>query len=88
MSSDAANGRGPADDVPPAADDVASGGGLWADDLPDAFGDAATMNWFSDEIENVSASDWDEDTAQIWGDEDGGSATVDGGDPGGLDFSL
>lgn len=38
-------------------------------DLADAVFDPAPANLFTDEIEHVVASDWDVDTALIWGDD-------------------
>jgi hypothetical protein len=83
MSSDDAVGRQdhlPLDDVPESADP-------WGDDLADPFADPASANLFSAEIENVNASDWDVDTASIWGDE-AGSADIDGGEALGLDLPF
>ena len=74
MSSDAGGG-GPAP------------GDFWSDEVADALGDAVSTNWFSAEIENVNASDWEADAAQIWDDADGDA--VGDADAGlGLDFSL
>ena len=83
MSGDAASG------LPPfgapfdggAEDDVLTGD-PWGADL-----DALSANWFSDEIENVSASDWDVDTDQIWGDDDTTDPADDAGGAG-IDFAL
>jgi hypothetical protein len=96
MSSDeAVNGPGPMwSDEPsaqPADPDEAFDGGGWDADLTDALfdptaGDPTVGNMFTAEIENVNASDWDVDTALIWGDE-GGDAIVDGGSAG-FDFPL
>ena len=100
MSSDeAANGQSPLpfDDSPeqpndlPADPDETFDDGGWDADLADALsdptaGDPTAANLFSAEIENVNASDWDVDTALIWGD-DGGDAVIDGGSIG-LDFPL
>ena len=61
------------------ADDAAFPADLWGDGFADAFSDAST-NWFSAEIENVSASDWDIDTAQIWDGDGGQDDVTDGGD--------
>ena len=87
MSDDDAAGRQdhlPLDDVPeqppmrrPTTDD-AFGADPWGDDSADPFADPASANLFSAEIENVNASDWDIDTASIWGDE-AGDADIDGG---------
>jgi hypothetical protein len=84
MSGDAASGLPPFG-APPDHEDPAEDvleGDPWGAD-PDAM----TANWFSDEIENVSASDWDVDAEQIWGDDDTGAAADDAGGAG-LDFSL
>ena len=85
MSGDAPSGLtpfgAPLDQGDGAADDVLEG------DPWDADADAMSANWFSDEIENVSASDWDVDAEQIWGDDDTG-ATADDAGGAGLDFSL
>jgi hypothetical protein len=90
MSSDAASGHVPVDDGPeqPAGAGQALDGDLWNDDeVADALGDAVSANWFSAEIENVNASDWEADAAQIWDGDDGDSAgDADAGL--GLDFSL
>ncbi len=69
------------------ADDAAFAADLWGDGFADAFSDAST-NWFSAEIENVSASDWDIDTAQIWDGDDGADDVTDGGDAVGGDFPM
>lgn len=69
------------------ADDAAFAADLWGDGFADAFSDAST-NWFSAEIENVSASDWDIDTAQIWDGDDGADDDTDGGDAVGGDFPM
>ena len=63
----------------------------WDADLTDVLsdptaGDPTAGTLFTAEIENVNASDWDVDTALIWGDE-GGDAIVDGGGTG-FDFPL
>jgi len=91
MSSDAGSGQGPVprDDVPEQPSGVAPtfDGDAWADEVADALGDAVSANWFSAEIENVIASDWEADAAQIWGENDGDAAgDADAGL--GLDFSL
>ena len=59
----------------------------WGDDIADPFADPASVNLFSAEIENVNASDWDVDTASIWGDE-AGNGDVDGGEALGLDLPF
>ena len=92
MSSDDAAGRQdhlPPDDVPePSADsDDAPGADAWNMDFSDPFADPATANLFSEEIENVNATDWDLDADSIWGD-DVGSDAVDNGGAAGLDFPL
>ena len=95
MSDDDAAGRQdhlPLDDVPEPADasadaDDAFGADPWGDDSADPFADPASANLFSAEIENVNASDWDIDTASIWGDE-AGDADIDGGDTLGLDLPF
>lgn len=70
-----------------AADDAAVAADLWGDGFADVFSDAST-SWFSAEIENVSASDWDIDSAQIWdGDADADDVT-DGGEAVGGDFPM
>ena len=91
MSSDATSGQVPLpfDDVPAPTDPSADAGTLdadpWGMDFTDAFADPAVTNFFSAEIENVNADDWDVDADSIWGD-DGGSA--DDGGIAGLDFPL
>jgi hypothetical protein len=89
MSSDATSGHGPApmDDVPDGGSAADAGSGdFWSDGVSDALGDAVATNWFSDEIENVNASDWEVDAAQIWDDDGDAAGDADGGL--GLDFSL
>lgn len=96
MSSDeAVNGPDPlSSDEPsaqPADPDESFDDGGWDADLADALsdptaGDPTVGNLFTAEIENVNASDWDVDTALIWGDE-GGDPIVDGGSAG-FDFPL
>lgn len=63
-------------------DDVVGGDGLWGLDAADPFADSA--DWFSAELENVSAADWDIDAEQLWGDESGSAAAADGE----IDFPL
>lgn len=41
--------------------------------------DISGANMFTEEIENINASDWDVDSDLLWGD-DGAEATVDIGD--------
>ncbi|MET0829972.1 MAG: hypothetical protein ABWY26_10655 [Microbacterium sp.] len=95
MSSDDAASRQdhlPLDDVPEqptdasADTDDAFGVDPWGDDYTDPFADPASTNLFSAEIENVNASDWDIDTARIWGEDGEQGAVEDGGI--GLDFPL
>jgi hypothetical protein len=77
----------PLDGEPQASSEATGGGadgGFWGGDVGDPFAD--TTDWFSAELENVSASDWDIDTAQLWGDSD--PARADEGGESGLDFSL
>jgi hypothetical protein len=40
----------------------------WAES-DDAFTDLSGMDMFTQEIENVDASDWDVDSESLWGDE-------------------
>lgn len=47
------------------------------DDAPDI--DISGANMFTEEIENVDASDWDVDSDLLWGN-DGAEATIDIGD--------
>ena len=93
MSSDAASGSVPFDGVPEQSADLPGGAGQafdgdpWDAEVADALGDAVSANWFSAEIENVNASDWEADAAQIWADDDGeGAGDADAGL--GMDFSL
>ncbi|HET6672749.1 MAG TPA: hypothetical protein VFG92_05175 [Agromyces sp.] len=77
-------------DQPVGADEMFDDDG-WDSTLADALsdptaGDPTAANLFSDEIENVNASDWEVDAALIWGD-DGGDTVIDGGSAG-LDFPL
>jgi len=72
------------------SDDAVSGGPAagdpWSDEAADAASDPASVNWFSDEIDSVNASDWEADAADIWGDD--GDAPGEA-EPGlGVDFSL
>jgi hypothetical protein len=90
MSSSEEHGRDdlPLDDEQQASLEATGGGadgGFWGGDAGNPFAD--TTDWFSAELENVSASDWDIDTAQLWGD---GSDPVRAEEDGesGLDFSL
>lgn len=90
MSSDATSGQDPLppDEVPEAGEPVGTpGADPWGLDFADAFADPAGANFFSAEIENVNATDWDVDADSIWGD-DGGSDAVDDGGIAGLDFPL
>ncbi|WP_157002779.1 hypothetical protein [Agromyces laixinhei] len=71
--------------------DGESGDSAWESDPADVFSDPTAVNLFTAEIEHVDASDWDVDTALIWGDEvddvvDSGGIGVDGSM--GLDFPL
>jgi hypothetical protein len=67
--------------------DAGSDARVWGIDPPDAYSDPTAANLFTAEIEHVDASDWDVDTALIWGDEiDDGGAGLDGSM--GLDFPL
>ena len=59
-----------------AADEWGADG--WRHDLAEPDADPSA-NLFADEIENVDASDWDVDTALIWGD---GGDSAGGGDLG------
>ena len=68
--------------------DDAFGADSWDDDLTDSYADPGSANLFSAEIENVNASDWDVDTALIWGADGGEAATDGGGDTLGLDLSF
>jgi len=54
--------------------------------LTDPATDPTGANLFSSEIENVNASDWDIDTALIWGDESDDAPAGDSGMD--LDFPL
>ena len=54
----------------------------WPTDPPaDHVFDESGVNLFTDELTNVDASEWDVDTAVLWGDEideaDPGAATID-----------
>jgi hypothetical protein len=53
--------------------------------VDDAFADTGDM--FSAELENVSASDWDIDTTELWGG-DGGYGGAEAGGESGFDFPL
>lgn len=53
-------------------------GELW-DEPDDAFADLSGMKMFTQEIENVEASDWDVDSDSLWG-EEGVSTVADVGD--------
>jgi hypothetical protein len=89
MVSDESEGQDhlPLDDVPEVPAD-AFGAGPWGDDLADPFADPSSPDFFSAEIENVNASDWDIDADLIWGD-DGGGAPIEDGDAGmGLDLPF
>ncbi len=90
MSSSEKHGRddAPLDDEQQASPEATGGGadgGFWGSDAGDPFAD--TTDWFSAELENVSASDWDIDTAQLWGDDIDPGRVEEGGESG-LDFSL
>ena len=89
MSRDEENGQSdlPLDDVSqpssapvPESDDGSDDG--WGHD----FADSDETDWFSAEIENVDASDWDLESHEIWGDDPAGS--VDEAGPEGLDIPL
>ena len=90
MSRDEENGQSdlPLDDVPPQpssapapeSDDGFDEG--WGHD----FADPDETDWFSAEIENVDASDWDLESTQIWGDDPSGS--IDDAGTEGLDIPL
>ena len=93
MSRDDASGwqdHLPLDDAPaqPADTDEVSGADPWGDDPGDPFADPGSANLFSAEIENVNASDWDIDTASIWGDEIGDTDIDGGGEALGLDLPF
>ena len=92
MSRDDASGwqdHPPLDDAPEQpADTHESDADPWADALGDPFADPATANLFSAEIENVNASDWDIDTASIWGDEAGDTDIEGDGEALGLDLPF
>lgn len=60
--------------------DLGAGAGV-----EDPFAD--TADWFSAELENVSASDWDIDTTELWGG-DGGYEGADGGAESGFDLPM
>ncbi len=84
----------PLDDVPEqpadasADTDDAFAADSWGDEFADPFADPATANLFSAEIENVNASDWDVDTASIWGDEAGSADIDEGGESLGIDLPF
>lgn len=96
MSSDeTVNGLGPLPSDEPSAQpgdpDQAMDDGGWDADVAGALsdptaGDPTAGNLFTAEIENVDASDWDVDTALLWGDE-GSDPIVEGGSAG-FDFPL
>ena len=95
-SDDAANRQDdlPLDAVPTPPADPSSGdsanevdAGLWGDDFTEDLADPAAFNWFSAELENVNASDWDSEAASIW-DIDTEQVADDGGGVIGLDFPL
>jgi len=69
----------------PAGPDDAFDTEPWGSDFTEGASDPWLANLFTDEIENVNASDWDVDTALIWGD-DGEPAALD--DSGAVDFPL
>jgi hypothetical protein len=75
------------DDPPGDLDDDAFDDGVWDADFAESLIDPSAANLFTAEIENVNASDWDVDTALIWGD-DGGDDAVDGGETLGLDLPF
>lgn len=85
MSSDAAMGHDPLPlgDAAPESAGASADGDPW-DDGVDALGDGVS-NWFSAEIENVNASDWEADADAIWGD-DGAASDI--AQDFGLDFPL
>jgi hypothetical protein len=72
------------------SDDAVSGGHSagdpWSEEAADEVSDPASVNWFSDEIDSVNASDWEGDAADIWGDD--GDAQSEAEPVLGLDFSL
>jgi hypothetical protein len=89
MSRDEEHGRSdlPLDDVThpssapvPESDEESDEG--WGHD----FADPNETDWFSAEIEDVDASDWDLESAQIWGDDPSGP--IDEAGPEGLDIPL
>ena len=89
MSSDAASGSDSArpDGEPEQPAGAAFDGDLWADEVADALGDPVAANWFSAELENVNASDWEVGAELIWGDDEGDAAgDADAGL--GLDFPV
>jgi hypothetical protein len=93
MSNDATNAQDPlpfddAADQPasvPAGSDDAFDAEPWGSDFAEGASDPWLTNLFTDEIENVNASDWDVDTALIWGDDGEHSVVEDGG---AVDFPL
>ena len=75
--------------APPAGVDAvtgAGGAGAWGPDN-DALAESAEPGMFSEEIEDIDASDWDVDVSGIWGDDGDGASLDDGGVLGG-DFPL
>lgn len=69
------------------ADDASPGPDIWSIDFSDPLADPSA-NLFSAEIEDLDASDWNVDNAQIWGDETGDGGIDDGGGLVGADFPL
>lgn len=83
MTSDAASRP---DELPAGSDDEFFDG-VWGDDSFEPDADPAAANLFSAEIENVDASEWDVDTALIWGD-DGADAVGGGTESMGFDLPI
>lgn len=67
----------------PAAAETAAQADVWETDAD--TDPIASM--FSDEIEDIDASDWDVDASRIWGDDEDATGIDDGGVLG-LDFPL
>ena len=64
----------PGPSATPAYDDLP---GVWT--ASDPLADLTGMNMFTDEIDNIDASDWDVDSDSLWGSDDG-TAAIDPGD--------
>ncbi|MGO2746139.1 hypothetical protein [Microbacterium sp.] len=62
-----------------------SGGESW-NEPDDASPDLTGMNMFTEEIQNVDASDWDVDSNSLWGDEGTDIVADIGGGPFDIDF--